>query len=132
VHNANPTRFGQLFGCDSVLLINIEKWESQYIILSTSTNVSFRYRLMSCKDGSELWNDTRALSYSPQANNASNPLAALIANAILAAIEKAEPNYMPLATQANVMAAGLQGQGLPAGPYLPAAYLKDLSAFPSK
>jgi hypothetical protein len=69
--------------------------------------------------------------YSPQANSGGNPLAALIAQAVLAAIEKGAPNYMPLTMQANAQAAGLPGQGLPAGPYLPAQYLKDQSAFPA-
>jgi len=131
VHNANPTRFGQLFGCDSVLFIDINKWESQYMILSTSTNVAFHYRLSSCKDGATLWEDARELTYSPQASNSANPLAALIADAIMAAIQKAEPNYMPLASQANYLAAGTPGQGLPVGPYRP-DYLKDSAAFPSK
>ena len=131
VHSANPLRFGQLFGCDSVLLIDINKWESQYILLSTTTTVSFQYKLASCKDGATLWEDKREMAYSPQANNAANPLAALIANAIMAAIEKSDPNYMPLATQANVMAAATVGQGLPAGPYRD-DYRKDASQYPAK
>lgn len=131
VHKASPIRFGQLFGCDSVLFIDINKWESQYVLISTSTTVSFQYRLASCKDGSTLWEDKRELTYSPQASTAANPLAALIADAIQAALEKAEPNYMPLASQANFMAATLPGQGLPSGPYR-TDYGKDQSQFPSK
>jgi hypothetical protein len=60
----------------------------------------------------------RTMQYSPQANGGGNPLAALLAQAIIAAIEKAEPNYMPLTQQANLLAASTAGQGLPAGPYL--------------
>jgi hypothetical protein len=131
VHSANPVRFGQLFGCDSVLLIDINKWESKYILLSTTTTVSFQYKLASCKDGATLWEDKREIAYSPQASAGGNPLAALIADAIMAAIEKADPNYMPLATQANVMAAATLGQGLPSGPYRE-DYRKDMAQFPSK
>jgi hypothetical protein len=131
IHSANPARFGQLFGCDAVLLITINKWESQYIVLSTSTNVSFQYRLASCKDGSTLWEDKRELTYSPQAAYNANPLAALVAAAITAALEKADPNYMPLASQANLLAAATVGQGLPSGPYRP-EYQKDLTQFPTK
>ena len=131
VHKANPQRFGQLFDCDAVLMIDIDKWESQYLIFATSTNVGFRYQLLSCKDGAVLWEDKRELTYSPQASNAANPLAALIVNAITAALEKAEPNYMPLASQANYLAAGVAGQGLPMGPYR-LEYGKDAAAFPSK
>jgi hypothetical protein len=128
VHSANPVKFGQLFNCDAVLFIEINKWESRYVVISTTTNVAFRYRLASCKDGSLLWEDAREISYSPQAAYQSNPLAGLIAAAITAAIEKAEPNYMPLASQA----AGIVGQGLPAGPYLASTYQKDLKEFPAK
>jgi hypothetical protein len=131
VHSANPVRFGQLFGCDTVLLIDVNKWESKYVLLSTTTTVSFQYRLASCRDGSILWEDKRELSYSPQAANGGNPLAALIADAIMAALEKAEPNYMPLATQANTLAAATVGQGLPAGPYR-SEYGQDAKQFPSR
>lgn len=131
VHKANPARFGQLFGCDAVLRVVINKWESRYVVLSTTTNVAFTYQLASCKDGSVLWEDVRELAYSPQAGYNSNPLAALIAAAVIAAIEKAEPNYMPLASQANLAAASLPGTGLPSGPYLK-DYKKDLVAFPAK
>ncbi len=131
IHKANPVRFGQLFGCDAVLFIEINKWESQYAVLATSTNVAFHYRVASCRDGAVIWEDDRALTYSPQAAYSANPLAALLVDAIKAAIEKAEPNYMPLASQANLMAAATPGQGLPSGPYR-SDYGKDLSQFPSK
>ncbi len=90
VHSANPARFGQLFGCNSVLLIDIDKWESKYILLTTTTTVALHYRLASCKDGSTLWEDKRELAYSPQVSGSGNRLAELIADAIMAAIEKAD------------------------------------------
>lgn len=129
VHQANPTRMGDIFGCDSVLYIDINKWESRYVVISTSTDVALHYKLASCHDGQTLWEDSRELTYSPQASSGANPLAALIAQAIVSALEKADPNYMPLATMANLQAANLPGQGLPAGPYLPDQYRKDQSKF---
>ena len=96
-------------------------------MLTTTTTVALHYRLASCKDGSTLWEDKRELAYSPQASGSGNPLAALIADAIMAAIEKADPNYMPLATQANMLAAATVGQGLPSGPYR-TKYGKDPAA----
>jgi hypothetical protein len=131
IYKANPVRFGQLFGCDSVLFIEINKWESQYAVISTSTNVAFHYKLASCRDGAVLWEDDQELSYSPQAAYSANPLAALVAAAIQAAIEKAEPNYMPLASQANLQAAATVGKGIPAGPYS-SDYKRDASQFPGK
>jgi hypothetical protein len=132
VHNADPKRLDTLFGCSAVLLITIDRWESQYVVLATTTTVQFDYILKSCKTRTTLWEDKRTMQYSPQANSGSgNPLADLIAQAIIAAIEKAEPNYMPLTQQANFLAAATAGQGLPAGPYLEAKYHKDVDQFPA-
>ncbi|MGE5567362.1 MAG: DUF799 domain-containing protein [Parcubacteria group bacterium] len=131
VHNVDARRLDRLFGCDAVLFITIQQWDSKYVVLATQTTVSFDYALKSCKTGEFLWQDTEKMVYSPQQNNSSgNPLADLVAQAILAALEKAAPNYMPLAIQANVAAASTPGRGLPAGPYLPGQYQKDRKLFP--
>jgi hypothetical protein len=132
VHQASPTRMGQIFNCDAVLYIEINKWESRYVVLSTTTDVAFHYRLASCRDGTTLWENKREMTYTPQTSSGGNPLAALLVQAIVAAIEKSDPNYMPLAAMANLQAASLPGQGLPAGPYLPAQYQKDQVNFGPK
>ena len=89
-----------------------------------------RFKALDHETGDVLWQDTRAMSYSPQASSSGNPLADLLAQAVVAAIEKGMPNYIPLAQQANMLAASTVGQGLPAGPYREEAYKKDLEAFP--
>jgi hypothetical protein len=132
VHSADARRLDKLFGCDAVLYITIEKWETQYAIIASSTNVAFNYALKSCKTGQELWASEQAMSYSPSQSNSGNPLADLIAQAVVAAIQKAAPNYIPLAQQSNALAAGTVGFGLPAGPYLPASYRQDLEQFPAQ
>jgi len=130
VHGADPRRLEKLFGCDAILLINIQQWDSKYVILVTQTTVKFDYTLKSCKTSEVLWKDSQAMVYSPQANSSGNPIADLIAQAVVAALEKGAPNYMPLTVQANALAAGAPGRGLPAGPYLPAQYLKDKTVYP--
>jgi len=129
VHATDASRLGGLFGCDSVLFVTIQRWDSKYLVLSTTTNVAFDYTLKSCKTGNTLWQDKQELVYSPQQNSSGNPLADLIAQAIVAALEKGAPNYMPLTMQANAAAAGTLGKGLPAGPYL-STYQQDGAAFP--
>ncbi len=129
VHNADAARFSRLFGCDSALFVTIQQWDSKYLLLATQTTVRFDYALKSCKTGASLWQDSQQMVYSPQANSGGgNPIATLIAQAVMAAIEKGAPNYMPLTIQANAQAAGVQGQGLPAGPYL-VGYGKDTTVF---
>ena len=132
VHGADARRLESLFGCDAVLFIDINKWDSKYLLVSTTTEVQFDYELRSCKTNAVLWKNSQSITYSPQASSGGNPLAALIAQAIIAAIEKGHPNYMPLARQANLAAAAVPGHGLPAGPYLSDAYGKDGTSFPSK
>jgi hypothetical protein len=129
VHAAASTRLMPIFGCDAVLYVAIQQWDSKYMLLVTQTTVRFDYALKSCKTGTSLWEDTQTMTYSPQNSSSGNPIADLIAAAVMAAIEKGAPNYMPLTIQANTLAAGVPGRGLPAGPYLPAQYGKDTAAF---
>lgn len=131
VHAADARRFKQIFGCDSVLFIAIERWDSKYVVLSTTTTVSFVYTLKSCETGETLWVDNTEMAYSPQAGGSGNILADLITQVVVSAIEKGKPNYIPLTQQANLIASTLAGQGLPAGPYRHAEYLQDLDTFPA-
>ena len=130
VHQADASRLAPLFGCDAVMFVEIARWESQYLVLATSTNVEFNYTLKSCRTGATLWTDTQAMSYSPQASSSGNPIADLLAQAIMSAIEKAKPNYIPLTQQANLLATHAPGSGLPAGPYS-AQHNQDRAQFPN-
>lgn len=126
VHQGDPTRLGELFGADSILYVTIERWDSQYILLSTTTTVELSYRLVDAKTGQQLWNDKETVVYQPKGGGSG--IAGLIADAIVAAVEKADPNYMPLARQANALAILPPHQGLPAGPHSD-LYHKDASQF---
>jgi hypothetical protein len=133
IHKADATRLRPLFGCDAVLYVTIQQWDSKYVVLATQTTVRFEYALKSCKTGEVIWEDSQAMVYAPQGNSSGNPLADLIAQAILAALEKGAPNYMPLTMQANALAAGTPGKGDSRGP-LPFVAVRqcghDLGAFP--
>jgi hypothetical protein len=117
VHAHDPTALGKMFGADSIMYITINRWDAKYAILATSVTVELSYVLKSGTTGETLWTYKQAMVYSPQAANAGNPIATLIAAAITAAIAKAKPNYVPLAQQANAISVNKAGQGLPAGPY---------------
>ncbi|MDA5193303.1 DUF799 domain-containing protein [Govanella unica] len=126
VHAADPKRLGEIFGTDSILYVSINKWDAKYIVISTSVEVSFTYTLKSGRTGETLWTRDMAMTYSPQASGGG--LGGLIAQAIVSAIEKADPSYIPLTQQANAMAVNVEKIGLPAGPY-DAEYGKDHSKF---
>ncbi len=128
VHAADPTRLGELFGADAILYISIEHWETTYVILSATTTVSFTYVLKSGRSGEELWRESSTLRYTPNSGGGGSPLAMLIVMVVQAAIQKAAPNYIPLAKQANAKAIWTPSRGLPAGPYHK-LYGKDLDKF---
>jgi hypothetical protein len=116
VHSGDPRRLGELFGTDAVMYISIERWDAKYVLLATTVTVELNYSIKSAHTGQELWKNHQRVVYQPQQSSGGG-LAGLIANAIVAAIAKAAPNYMPLAHQANNGAINVKGTGLPAGPY---------------
>lgn len=128
VHQGDPKRIGEIFGADAILYVTIERWDAQYIVFSTTTTVEISYVLKDAKIGGELWSNHAKVVYQPQGSNSGNPLATLIAEAIVSAIQKAAPNYMPLARQANAVAVLPPHQGLPAGPHS-ALYQKDADKY---
>ena len=120
VHAADPVRLCALFGADAALYVTIERWEAQYIVISTSVTVAFRYVIKDGKTGDTLWTAERTATYtSDTGSGGSGGAGALIAAIVSAAITKASPNYMPLARQANAQAMGPHGAGFPVGPYRP-------------
>jgi hypothetical protein len=119
VHQAPPDRLGNLFGADAILYITIEKWTALYIVLSTQVTVEFDYKLRDVKTGDVIWQDHEVMVYSSNSGNSGGGgLGSLVAMVVAAAIEKAAPNYMPLARQANAKALAYPGPGFPDGPYL--------------
>jgi hypothetical protein len=120
VHDADPARLCKLFGADAALYITIERWDAQYMILSTSVTVELSYVLKDGKTGDKLWEAKESMTYSSDSGGSGS----ILADAINAAIEKAAPSYMPLARTANEMALQFPGDGFPAGPY-GADYQKD-------
>jgi hypothetical protein len=117
VHSSDTGKLAGLFGADSVLYVAIDRWDSRYAVFSTVTTVELSYTLKSGLTGQELWTRKERLAYDPAAQNSQSGLAGLIAKAVISAIEKAKPNYIPLARQVNNTAVYQAGQGLPAGPY---------------
>ena len=127
VHAGDPHRLGELFGADAVMYISIERWDAKYVVLSTKVTVELSYSLKSTHTGQELWKNHQILVYQPQGSGNAG-LAGLIADALVAALAKAAPNYIPLAQQANNRAISAKGTGMPAGPH-DGLYLKDQADF---
>lgn len=117
VHKAVVQKLAALFGADAVLYITINRWDARWVLLSTTITVDLTYVLKDGKTGTELWADSRHVQYTPQGSSSGNIFADLIVDVAVAAMEKAAPNYMPLARQANAAAFTYPGPGIPSGPY---------------
>jgi len=117
VHAAPASKLASLFGADAVLYINIERWDAQYMVLTTTVTVALNYEIRDGKTDKVLWKNSANMVYQPSGSGGGG-LGGLIAQAIVAAITKASPNYMPLARQANLNALYIYpGSGIPPGPY---------------
>ncbi len=119
LHSADPELVADLFGADAILYVTIQRWDAQYVVFSTQVTVQFDYELRSGKTGETLWTQSATRVFSSDSGNSQGGLAGLLADAIVAAVEKASPNYVPLAKQANAAATATPQQGVPAGKYHP-------------
>ena len=111
IHEQPTPALARLFGADAVLYVRINRWDAQFVVISTTVTVDFDYRLVG-KDGVVLWAERKRMQYTPQNNNSS-----LFAQVITAAIARATPNYMPLTRQANLDVFVLGPSAIPNGPY---------------
>jgi hypothetical protein len=114
VHGADPMRLASLFGADAILYITIERWDAQYVLISTTVTVEFSYVIKDGKTGTTLWEHHQSMTYTSDSGGGG-----IIGALINAAVTKASPNYMPLARQANQIALAYPGPGFPSGPYRP-------------
>jgi len=117
VHAAPPTRLANFFGADAILYVAIEQWDAKYAVITTTTTVALHYVIKDGKTDDTLWENRVRMVYQPSSGGGGG-LGDLVAKVVIAAIEKASPNYMPLARQANINAfTQYPGTGIPSGPY---------------
>ncbi len=116
VHEQPAAVLAQQFGADAVLFVTIDRWDAQYLLISTTVTVSFQYRMVA-RDGTEIWAATESMSYTPSSSSSGNALVDLIVAAINAAATRAAPNYLPLTRQANQEVFVSGPSAIPDGPY---------------
>lgn len=101
VRELGPVKLAEMFHADSVLFIKVTYWDAQYIVLNTKTKVTAEYELFKA-DGTSLWKDTVTFAKDSSSQNAS--LLGLMVDAAVAAINRAAPDFRPLAKSANAYA----------------------------
>lgn len=124
IHKQPTETLAKLFGADAVLYVAINRWDAQFMLISTTVTVDFDYRIVA-KDGTEIWKENKRMQYSPQNNsNAGSVLGLIVSAVITAAMARAAPNYMPLTQQANQQVFLMGVNPLPDGPYRSATVKK--------
>ncbi len=114
--NQPVAKFGEFFGADAVLYTTITKWNKSYAVFSATLTVSIDAKLKSTKTERTLWEYTGTLVADLSGNsNSGNPLADLIAKAIVTSINTALADYVPYAQLANAQML----QSIPFGKYHP-------------
>ena len=101
VRELGPVKLAEMFHADSVLFIKVTYWDAQYIVLNTKTKGTAEYELFKA-DGTSLWKDTVTFAKDSSSQNAS--LLGLMVDAAVAAINRAAPDFRPLAKSANAYA----------------------------
>lgn len=113
VHELAPTKLAKMFDADAILYAKVTFWDATYMVFATQTRVTVDFYLYT-RDGEKLLEKTYTQVYSPN-SNANSGLIGLIADAMVAALQRAMPNYVPLANQINARML----MNFAPGPYLP-------------
>ncbi len=117
VHATAPEQLAGLFGADAIVYVTVHQWTAQYILLQTTTIVDLEYRIVN-HDGAPLWASRQRLQHTPRNNsNTGSALGNLLVAAVSAAMERADPTYLPLTRQANEEAFYSGKTAIPPGPY---------------
>jgi len=110
-----PERFLKYFGADGVLFVTIKTWDTVYAVLSSAVTVTLQYQLVDTHSGETVWSGIWTAQKRSGGGYGGDPIGALVAMAVDAALTAALTDYMPLARQASASAA----QSLAPGVYHP-------------
>jgi hypothetical protein len=101
----------EIFNADAILYVDINAWDTNYAILSSSVDVGLSFSLVDANSGEEIWQNN-AYAYSYAGADGNNGLIGLIVSAISAAINTSV-DYTELAYVSNTAGVRL----LPVGKY---------------
>lgn len=101
----------EIFNPDAILYVEINAWDTNYAVLTSSVDVGLSFSLVDANSGKEIWqNNAYAYSYSGVDGN--NGIIGLIVSAISAAINTSV-DYTELSYVSNAAGVGI----MPAGKY---------------
>ncbi len=68
IHEQAPATLAKLFDADAILYVTINRWDAQYILITTKVTVEFEYRMVS-RDGTEIWSESKRMQWQPDSNS---------------------------------------------------------------
>jgi len=117
--NAVPLdRIRDVIGADAVLYVTIEEWGQKYSVLSSTTIVKTRARLVDVRTGETLWDGT-AQAAEGSGDGGGSLLGMVVAAAIDQVVDSATDRTHGLSSLANSVMVFSSNKGLPYGPYNP-------------
>jgi hypothetical protein len=117
MHTVSLAKLAEVIGPDAVLYVTIEDWGQKYQVLSSTTVVKARARLVHAPTGTEIWSGN---AVGVEGSGGSNDLVgALITAAITQVIESQSDSAHDVARRANAEMIFDSYSGFPPGPYSP-------------
>jgi hypothetical protein len=118
MHSVSLKKIREVFGADAVLYATIEEYGQKYQVLSSTTIVKARARLVDVATGTTLWEGTAQAARSSGDSN-SGLVGMLVTAAITQVVNTATDQAHPLMHQANAQMVLNTQNGLLLGPYNP-------------
>jgi len=119
IHKLPTEKLAAMFGANAVLYISVEEWDSRYVVFSATTGVTVHFRMVA-SNGNDIWHAEKTIEKTSQNNTSTDSmLISLIGDALSAAMERAFPDYRPLALQASQEVFLYDSTRIPIGPYHP-------------
>jgi len=117
MHSVSLAKLREVIGPDAVLYVTIEDWGQKYQVLSSTTVVKARARLVDTATGAEIW---KGSAVAVEASGTSNDLVGmLITAAISQVIDSAGDAVHDAARRANIEMVLDHRTGFAPGPYSP-------------
>lgn len=118
MQQAPLAKFAEVVGADAVLFLTLKQYGSQYQVVSATTKVEVLAKLVDTRTGILLWQG-RGFAETKSPGGTANPIATLIAAAIIQAVNKKTDSAHGVSRVANTNLFGAEHTGLPYGPYSP-------------
>jgi hypothetical protein len=118
MHTVSLVKVAEIIGADSVLYVTVEDWGQKYQILSSTTVVKARAKLVDVATGTTLWEGTAAASEG-SGGSSSDPISMLIVAAVEQVLESGADKSHDLSRRANAVMVFDEEHGLLYGPRSP-------------